>query len=433
MGVVIYCMHSCSTDESILQNESNIKTVSKERAVEFLQQNPLNLSGSKTAKTTTLFDYESITLETLTNSDQSLTVIPLAQNSKDVSRKILLVQIGNEIKSIIFTMVATSSTNSEHFSGKIIITNLNGVFINGFSVKDGMLFAKLKNRAPTNTTSRTITIDGMEFEELDEVVITNNYQNGPGKLNFLTLFNTHLEGVGGPYDGINWEFENNGGGGGSSASEPEPLDEVIITNSFKNNPCLKGVYDKLGGASTFQNYLKKFDGDFSVANLKLAASTNLPNTINAQTSPPSNYLITINFNENNLNRPSLDIARTFIHEMIHAEMFRILLSLSSTNGEIDVIKLNTMLTEHNYPGLYDYYRRYGVNNMQHEQMAAHYRGVIVDLVKEYDNTLTNEQYQAIAWVGLKGTVAWTQMSSLERKNITDLYNAWYLSAKQNCQ
>ena len=209
--------------------------------------------------------------------------------------------------------------------------------------------------------------------------------------------------------------------------------KVIVDPSFKNNPCLNGVYEKLGQAPTFDNYLKNFDKNFSVANLKLKASTNLPDTINAQTSPPSNYLITINFNENNLNRPSLDVARTFIHEMIHAEMFRILLSLSSTNGEIDVLKLNTMLTENNYPGLYDYYRRFGVNNMQHEQMAAHYRGIVVNLLKEYDNTLTNEQYQAIAWIGLKGTIAWTQLSDLDRKKTTDLYNTWYLSAKQNCQ
>lgn len=202
------------------------------------------------------------------------------------------------------------------------------------------------------------------------------------------------------------------------------LYQVIVDPSFKNNPYLYGIYKQLGQAEIFQNYLKKFDGKFSVANLKFAASAVLASNINAQTSPPSNYLITINFNENNLNRPRLDIARTFIHEMIHTEMFRTLLSLSSTNAEIDVIKLNRMLTEHNYPGLYDYYRRYGVNNMQHEQMAAHYRGIIVDFLKEYNSTLTNEQYQAIAW---------TQMSDLKRNEITDLYNTWYLGAPQNCQ
>ena len=42
-----------------------------------------------------------------------------------------------------------------------------------------------------------------------------------------------------------------------------------------------------------------------VANLKLTSSTTLPNSTNAQTSAPQNYLITITFNENNLDRPKL--------------------------------------------------------------------------------------------------------------------------------
>ena len=223
------------------------------------------------------------------------------------------------------------------------------------------------------------------------------------------------------YDGVSGNWEG------------VPLADIVIVDpTLKNNPCLNGVYEKLGGTPTFQSYLQKFDGNFSVANLKLSASTNFSNNINADTSPPENYLITITFNENNLNRPSLDIARTFIHEMIHAEMFRKLLSLSSSNGEIDVLKLNTMLTEHNYPGLYDYYRRFGVNNMQHEQMASHYRGIIVDLLKEFDNTLTEEQYQAIAWTGLKETVAWTQMDDLQKNKILDIYNTWLTAAKKNC-
>lgn len=218
-----------------------------------------------------------------------------------------------------------------------------------------------------------------------------------------------------------------------NASDAGFANKVILDESLKSNSCLSSVFTKLGGSTTFQNYLKKFDGDFSVANLKLSSSGLLPNNINAETSPPNNFLITITFNSNNLNRPGIDVARTFMHEIIHAEMFRKLLSLSSSNGEIDVLKLNTMLTEHNYPGLYDYYRRYGVNNMQHELMAAHYRDLMIAFLKTYDNTLTEEQYQAIAWSGLKETSAWLQKTDLEKQKITDTYNSWYLSTNKNCQ
>jgi hypothetical protein len=67
----------------------------------------------------------------------------------------------------------------------------------------------------------------VEFEELDEVIITNNYQQGPGKFTLLTLFNPTLQGGGGPYDGINWEYENNGGGGGTTSS-PEIISEADL-------------------------------------------------------------------------------------------------------------------------------------------------------------------------------------------------------------
>ena len=207
---------------------------------------------------------------------------------------------------------------------------------------------------------------------------------------------------------------------------------VILDSSFANNPCLMGVYTQLGGSATFQSYLKKFDGTFSVANLKLSANSNIVSTVNAETSPPVNYLIEISFNSNNLNRSSLEIARTFMHEMIHAEMFRKLLSLSSTNGEIDVLLLNQMLTQHNYPGLYDYYRRYGVNNMQHELMAAHYIENIIGFLKGLDSSLSQQEYEAIAWGGLKGTVAWNSKTEQEKQNITDTYNNWKSKAGTSC-
>jgi hypothetical protein len=69
----------------------------------------------------------------------------------------------------------------------------------------------------------------------------------------------------------------------------------------------------------------------------------LSNNVNARTIPPVDFIIEIQINSNNLNRPDLSIARTFIHETIHAEMFRKLLSLASSNGQIDVQMLRNYL------------------------------------------------------------------------------------------
>lgn len=203
---------------------------------------------------------------------------------------------------------------------------------------------------------------------------------------------------------------------------------IIKDPSFVENPCLHNVYIQLGEAPTSQNYLNNFDGDFSVANLKLTTSTTLPNSENAETSAPENYLITITFNENNLDRPSLSIARTFIHELIHAEIFRKLLSVAGAPS-IQFTQAQLIQLKESYPGLYDYYMRWKWNipvgqspsSAQHEAMAQHYRSIIEQALREYDNnSQTDEVYEALAWEGLKETVAWNNLSPSQKGNINQI-------------
>lgn len=218
------------------------------------------------------------------------------------------------------------------------------------------------------------------------------------------------------------------------------LDKVIIDETFRSNPCLFDVYTQLGKVLAFQSYLQNFDGDFSVAHLKLSSSTSLPNDINAETTEPINYLINITINENNLNRPSLDIARTLIHEIIHAEIFRKLLSVA---GQPNIPWSNEFIIsiKDNYPGLYDYYLRFQYNipvgqeatSAQHEAMAQHYRGIIKNALQQFDNSSNSQEtYDALSWVGLGGTTAWNNLSSNEKMNIISLRNSFYLN-NSNCQ
>lgn len=216
-------------------------------------------------------------------------------------------------------------------------------------------------------------------------------------------------------------------------------EELILDSDLKDNDCLYSVYTGMGNAPTFTNYLNNFDGDMSVANLKLTSSTTLPSNTNAETSAPQNYLITITFNENNLNRPNLSIARTFIHEMIHAEIFRKLLSVAQ-HPSIQLDQNQLIQLRNDYPGLYDYYMRWKWNvpqgqspsSAQHEAMAQHYRDIIKQALEEFDNTHTDEIYEALAWTGLQNTVAWNNLSQSERDNISQTI-ANFNSNNPNCQ
>jgi hypothetical protein len=232
-------------------------------------------------------------------------------------------------------------------------------------------------------------------------------------------------------------------------------DQVFVDESFKNEPCLKSVYDQMGKATKFKEYLQNFEATASVAHLRFKYdenfSANQPNenwSAIAITEPPlagqnnsnvADYNIEITFNGDiNLtssihNKPKLIIAVSFIHEIIHAEVFRKMLSaaqqghlntnLYTTQNRIDYI--NSL--RNNFEGIYDYYVERWKPNWGHQQMAQHYIDTIVSALKQYDdNQHTQEQYEAIAWLGLEGTIAWQNLdedpnltTEQEQDNITE--------------
>jgi hypothetical protein len=99
--------------------------------------------------------------------------------------------------------------------------------------------------------------------------------------------------------------------------------------------------------------------------------------------------------------------------------------LSLTGGTLDALLANG-----DFPGIYDYYRRFG-KGWQHEQMAAHYVETIADITSEFDGgTQSNQFYWDLAWEGLKGTQAWIDLAPSEKTRITNTINN-YIIANHN--
>ena len=235
-----------------------------------------------------------------------------------------------------------------------------------------------------------------------------------------------------------------GGGSGSNG-----LKTVLVDKTLKDNPCLFGVYTKLGGVDTFQEYLKKFDSKSSVLDLKISVDNqfriNHPENLGAQaiTTLPVNKTVSIIFNNdpnlpgNIMKFPQISIATNFIHEIIHAEINR-QLSTASTDTNINPQKMSDSNwksyinnIKSDFPQMFEYYSKYVLkttkpSDFQHQYMADKYRGVIKDALKQYDGNQHNEDYyDALSWNGLKNTSAWNKLSSTEKTKILETIQTIY--------
>jgi hypothetical protein len=258
------------------------------------------------------------------------------------------------------------------------------------------------------------------------------------------------------FEGFSGETDENGVSVCNSLEEEELLgldEQIFIDQNFKDNECLKSVYDQMGKATKFKEYLQNFEAEFSVADLRFTTDDNFSVNEDADyhnamaiTKPPlANNEIKIKFNTdpnttgNILNKPDVFKAVSMIHEIIHAEMYRKMLDAVRA-AEINQTSLNWRDWPNNtdfedfieslqnkYEGIFDYYTRYDwdtstPNNAQHQAMASHYRNIVKQALTDYDPTLTDEQKEALSWIGLNeaNIVAWQNLTPNERTAINSL-------------
>ncbi len=231
-------------------------------------------------------------------------------------------------------------------------------------------------------------------------------------------------GSGGNCGGDSSEGNYYSGGGGGSSTSPASTPEV-------DDKEIKGtkagcVYDKLMNSSNdFNSIIQKFMGEKPINHLTFKIDYSLPNKTNARTKNLDDFNIAILVNGNTLGqRTVIGLARTLIHEAIHAEMKR---KLISVGYKLDKIS---------FPGIYDYMKRYRQSKNQewdHEQMAAHYIKTIADALEDFDGgTHSRDFYESLSWEGLQGTTSWDNLSETKRKNIINTIKNNRKNGNKNC-
>ncbi len=123
------------------------------------------------------------------------------------------------------------------------------------------------------------------------------------------------------------------------------------------------------------------------------------------------------------NLSDIQIAKTIIHEVIHAHIIKTLLILKDETDMLNQSGFNSSEEWENYINsikndyklLKESYEAYranqsvnleGVADFDHEEIALHYIDVIITALKEFDPNLSQAQYSALAWSGLKNSIAW---------------------------
>jgi len=430
---------------------------------------------------------------------------PFSLESFKAKTFIASVELEETIDNKIFTLVYDDNYNGNSFSGSVFIHNSSGIFIKGYKYIDGIgveVYVNKKKEQATSAYSKaqncgTTVADIIWAVEngypisniLDCIEITapgfNNQGEGwattnNGKDTWYSpdndLGNENFPNITGEGNINNqkpwWSTNNNCSGGkiyNTSTNQckcpdgsfeglngtcmPEEDDDKIINKLTGKAKC---VYDKLQQLSGgFKNMIQKFDGEFPVSHLKFEEAllsgtrkgrTIAPNSTAVNTSP--DYVITIQINSSNnaygyIQRPNLLVAKTIAHEVIHAEMYRKLLSVLDNGGNIDGVTRQDVLEalDGNYPGMYDYYRRH--KNWQHAQMATHYREILARMLQGYDTGIAvadNQQpaqlYMDLAWEGLiyenapNAIPTWTSLPETENKRIRGVISN-YITNNQN--
>lgn len=219
----------------------------------------LNLASQNAAKGEehyVTFNINDIGFEEITESDAEIAVIPAKTIHKEQHSRILLLKINDTVKSLVFNMYHSAKEQTEFFTGRASISDLNGNITKAYMIKNGVIITTYKASTKNNQTSgkdedsaECRSFCGHESSDvncmcngiyLDEVVVTNT----PPVPVFQYVSIASMYG-GEPYESGNTQEWDMGGGGGINNSDNDDEEEDCQLgytkdengNCVQTNPC----------------------------------------------------------------------------------------------------------------------------------------------------------------------------------------------------
>lgn len=258
-----------------------------------------------------------------------------------------------------------------------------------------------------------------------------------------------------PISGGNTGSGGGTGGGSSSGGSSSTHPPIIEDKGLYSNDYINNIYQDFSIRSKIFNKLQEnFIKENSIVHLKWEYSDTLKsNEAGLLVSELDNYWLTIQLNKDVLRKyPPLCIAKTMIHELMHADVLVKLMSLRHSNpGTMTSDELESLdyaLNKQNYPTLYYYYNKYLYNaTSQHAYMSDYQVEVIAQALKEFIPNTDPEICEAIAWQGLQtmlvakynenenrwffkeeATPGWERLGKEKQLQINAIYKKYYQEA-----
>tara|TARA_X000001388_G_C2196229_1_gene109451 strand:+ start:415 stop:903 length:489 start_codon:yes stop_codon:yes gene_type:complete len=144
--------------------QKEIKTVSPKNASAYL--NGFRESKSKHSGNYIVGIADTVLMEDISNTSEQLAVIPAKTVHRNLKSRILLLAIDGKVESVVFSTHAYDSSTAELFSGEILITDLEGNFIDAFEIISGKINVQYLKRKADST--KALQSKGIVDDENDD-------------------------------------------------------------------------------------------------------------------------------------------------------------------------------------------------------------------------------------------------------------------------
>ncbi|WP_298288762.1 hypothetical protein [uncultured Lutibacter sp.] len=317
------------------------------------------------------------------------------------------------------------------FSGTITYFNNNGKVLKLEGYSKGIFIEEFGNQSNKSISAREAPIANGTWVPMIIERWTDWYQDylGGGIMFYSHSSNYSVT--------VEWVYVDTGGSseysgtyhshsdephiGSGTYPDPDSIDnhveEILIDPSFENIDKIYCTLNKLLTTTTIKSLLKDFfgsDADYDLVfkveeNLVCNGNSIVNGCTNANYDPTDNKVV-ISIDKdyiNNTQTPTLFLARTILHESIHANLY---LAVKKLNG-------GTSPSNNDFSLLYEEYRQ--KKGWQHEMMADKYRNLIAQGLKNVHPLLGDQSfinyyssntlwswdkfYDELSWLGLYDT------------------------------